>query len=108
MRISDWSSDVCSSDLAATQEIANNVQQAASGTQQVTNNISGVTQAASETGGAVAQMQSSSGELAHQAEHPTVEVDKFLQVVRTAWPNRSEELRVGEDGCSTCRYRWWP
>src|SRR3546814_9495599 len=91
MRISDWSSDVCSSDLAATQEIANNVQQAASGTQQVTNNISGVTQAASETGGAVAQMQSSSGELAHQAEYLKVEVDKFLQDRKSTSLNSSHK-----------------
>ncbi|WP_151175458.1 methyl-accepting chemotaxis protein [Hypericibacter terrae] len=69
---------------AATQEIARNVQQAAAGTTEVTSNITGVTQAASQTGAASAQVLSTAGELAKQAELLRAEVDGFLNNIRAA------------------------
>ncbi len=68
----------------ATQEIARNVQQAAAGTSEVSSNITGVTQAASQTGAASAQVLSTSGDLAKQSEVLRGEVDKFLGNIRAA------------------------
>src|SRR3546814_19422230 len=110
MRISDWSSDVCSSDLAtiaeidtigtaiaaaveeqsaATQEISRNVQEAAVGAQQAGSNIAGVHGAIDQTSTAADQMQQASTTLAGQA-------------------SRSEERRVGKECVGTCRSRWSP
>jgi methyl-accepting chemotaxis protein len=69
---------------AATQEIVQAVNQASLGTQEVTFNISGVAQAAEQTGDAASQVLSSSGELASQAERLHLEMDKFLSTVRAA------------------------
>jgi methyl-accepting chemotaxis protein len=69
---------------AATQEIARNVQQAAAGTSEVTSNITGVTQAAGQTGAASAQVLATAGELAKQAEVLRAEVDGFLNNIRAA------------------------
>ncbi|HVJ41172.1 MAG TPA: globin-coupled sensor protein [Dongiaceae bacterium] len=69
---------------AATQEIARSVQEAADGTRQVTSNIAGVLQAASDTGRvaeivshAAVQLGKESGTLSH-------EVSQFLQRIKTA------------------------
>lgn len=69
---------------AATQEIIQAVGQASAGTQEVTTNITGVAQAAEQTGEAAMQVQTSSSELADQAERLHLEMDKFLQTVRAA------------------------
>lgn len=68
----------------ATREIIQAVNQASVGTQEVTSNISGVAQAAEQTGEAAIQVQSSSSELATQAERLHHEMDRFLQTVRAA------------------------
>ena len=68
----------------ATREIAENTQQAASGTQEVSGNISGVTQAATETGAAAQQVLSSAGELSKQSETLRAEVDGFLAKIRAS------------------------
>jgi methyl-accepting chemotaxis protein len=69
---------------AATDEIARNVQQAAIGTQEVSNNIIGVTRAASETGAAASQALGVAGELSKQSDALLTEVDGFLAEVRAA------------------------
>ncbi|MGO1119482.1 methyl-accepting chemotaxis protein [Rhodovibrionaceae bacterium A322] len=69
---------------ATTQEIASTMALAASGMQQVSSNIGGVSQAADETGGAANQVLDASGELAQQAEALRGEVDAFLMKVRAA------------------------
>ena len=69
---------------AATGEISRNCQQAAAGTQEVLTNVTGVTQAASETGGAAGNVLQSASDLAKQVELLGVEVDKFLAGVRAA------------------------
>jgi methyl-accepting chemotaxis protein len=69
---------------AATAEIARNIQQAATGTGQVSSSIRGVTDAASETGAASAQVLSAADELAQQAEKLRHEVGVFLGRVRAA------------------------
>ena len=69
---------------AATQDIAGNVQQAATGTVEVTRNISGVTQAARETGSAATELLGTAGSLARQAGALRSEVQSFLGTIRAA------------------------
>jgi len=69
---------------AATQEIARNVAQAAQGTQEVSSNITGVSEAATQTGAAAAQVLASAGELSKNGELLKQQVDAFLHEVRAA------------------------
>jgi methyl-accepting chemotaxis protein len=69
---------------AATSEIARNIQQAAIGTERVSNNIGGVNQAAGETRGASDQVLNASESLISQSAYLESEVSKFLSGVRTA------------------------
>jgi methyl-accepting chemotaxis protein len=69
---------------AATQEIARNVAQAAQGTSEVANNISGVNQAAQQTGAAAAQVLAKAGELSKSGGLLKQQVEAFLLEVRAA------------------------
>jgi len=69
---------------AATQEIARNVQQAATGTQQVTTTIVGVAQAAVETGRVSADVRERASGVANQADRLRGDVREFLDGVRAA------------------------
>jgi len=60
------------------------VQQASAGTTEVSSNIGGVTQAASETGAAATQVLSASGELSKQSETLGSQVDAFIARIRAA------------------------
>jgi methyl-accepting chemotaxis protein len=60
------------------------VVQVAGSTQEVSANISGVTQGAGETGAAESQVLSSSSELAREAQTLRARVEEFLTAVRTA------------------------
>ncbi len=61
-----------------------NVAQAATGTAEVTSNITGVAEASEETGAAAAQVLSAADELSRQSEHLGAEVAHFLATVRAA------------------------
>jgi methyl-accepting chemotaxis protein len=67
---------------AATQEIAFNVSRAATGAHDAAANITGVREAAAETGEVADQVLASSRELASQADTLHREVDRFLATVR--------------------------
>ena len=69
---------------AATGEITRNVQQAALGTQEVANNIAGVSAAAGETGTAAHQVLGAATELSQQAERMRQDVATFVAAVRAA------------------------
>jgi methyl-accepting chemotaxis protein len=69
---------------AATQEISRNVQQAALGTEAVSENINDVQRGAAETGLASAQVLSAAQSLSQQSNHLKLEVGKFLTTVRAA------------------------
>ncbi|NFV82177.1 methyl-accepting chemotaxis protein [Magnetospirillum aberrantis] len=69
---------------AATNEIARNVQQAAAGTQEVATAITGVTQAASETGQAAGEVLGAAKSLNTQADGLRSSINGFLDGVRTA------------------------
>jgi methyl-accepting chemotaxis protein len=68
----------------ATREIAENVQHAAHGTEQVSSKISLVTRAASDSKAVSGQILDASNELAQQGEVLKYEVEKFLKTVRSA------------------------
>lgn len=69
---------------AATGEIAQNCQQAATGTYQVTENIGGVGRAADMTGAASSQLLSLSEGLSHQAGSLRTEVENFVHQLQAA------------------------
>ncbi|GAB4360169.1 MAG: HAMP domain-containing methyl-accepting chemotaxis protein [Kiloniellaceae bacterium] len=69
---------------AATQEISRNAQEAAAGTREVSSNVSGVQNAAGETGAAASQVLASSKELARQSTALRGEIERFLATVRAA------------------------
>ena len=69
---------------AATAEMTRNVQQTASSTQEVTLYISGVSQAANDTGAAATQVLGSAFSLSKQAEQLFSEVHSFVANVRAA------------------------
>src|SRR3546814_14220638 len=108
MRISDWSSDVCSSDLldvrADVGALAGKGQHDVLGQESTT-----------EDGPGLAALGRGAG-TAYDHERVTLE-DRLLGHVRDAvtgqshvahdW-GRSEERRVGKECVSTCRSRWSP
>jgi methyl-accepting chemotaxis protein len=69
---------------AATQEIARNTNEAASGAKDVSRNIVGVLEETQATGSSSQQVVSASQHLGVQAERLQTEVEKFLQTVRAA------------------------
>src|SRR3546814_15095270 len=98
MRISDWSSDVCSSDLSALALLAAAPLLAQS-------NDSAITQSGSGQDATVSQLGANSESDITQSNagnNATV-----LQNGVTG-SKRSEERRVGKECVSTCRSRWWP
>src|SRR3546814_13403206 len=91
MRISDWSSDVCSSDLEH--------------------------RTATQPGRLLERgfrAPQGSGRRARQTDRRRSALDKVQQPLSPAWPpdlkrgRRSEERRVGKECVSTCRSRWSP
>ena len=69
---------------AATQEIVRNVGQAATGTDAVTTNITGVAGAAEQTGTAAHQVLDAASALSRQSVQLNEEVARFLHTVRAA------------------------
>jgi methyl-accepting chemotaxis protein len=69
---------------AATAEIARNIQQAATGTQNVSNNIVGVSSAANQTGETASDVLQSSDGLAKESEALSSEVGRFLARIKAA------------------------
>ena len=69
---------------AATEEIARNVVEAATGTREVSSNISGVTKATQTTGASSARTLDSARELARQSEELRHHVNAFLEQLKAA------------------------
>src|SRR3546814_13098534 len=78
MRISDWSSDVCSSDLSGEAVSSSKAPRA----------LAGVTRRRGRAGGATPPRP-------RRGSHRRPDA-------------RSDERRVGQECVSTCRSRWWP
>src|SRR3546814_5949592 len=90
MRISDWSSDVCSSDLCASPYGRAEVRRSA-------RHVKG-----QQTVAAAHRHPPPSGRILHRLHHFLDAADAF------AVDRRSEERRVGKECVSTCRSRWSP
>ncbi len=69
---------------AATSEIARNVQQAAQGTQEVSGNIEGIKQAATEAGAGASLVLDAAGGITRQSRTLSATVDRFLSGVKAA------------------------
>lgn len=86
-RINEISTTIASAveeQTAATNEIARSIEQAASGTQTVSSNILGVTQASSKTSQMAGQVQDAGNQLADEGEKLRAEVESFINKVRSA------------------------
>jgi hypothetical protein len=70
--------------VAATHEIAGNVNQAAQGTAQVSTNILGTTEMTGKVGTAAAQVLDAASELSGRSDRLKQEVENFLSAVRAA------------------------
>src|SRR3546814_13944739 len=100
MRISDWSSDVCSSDLAG--KLAGGSQTAIRWTKYALNNWLRLAGPSFDASLALEFMGFAGPD-----------VREGIQSLRERRPpdfkpDRSEERRVGKEGVSTCRSRWSP
>src|SRR3546814_11334335 len=98
MRISDWSSDVCSSDL-----VMPDIEPSADRAGEAVDEAEG--EAETEHGGA--------GRFALGAETRIEQVRRGRETDRRRaddpqLEHRSEERRVGKECVSTCSSRWWP
>src|SRR3546814_15956724 len=113
MRISDWSSDVCSSDLDFVARTADSVHR------MVSDPSSPPKELTMETGQylvlSTAHIRCATGQiLTAWADYPPhkqplpVAPTQYGWFLHTMTPPRSEERRVGNECVSTCRYRWSP
>src|SRR3546814_19409912 len=96
MRISDWSSDVCSSDLRSARPTG------ADDENGMDRNMGYRVVVAGATGNVGREMLN----ILAEREFPADEI-AVLASSRSAG-ERSEERRVGKEGVSTCRSRWSP
>ena len=69
---------------AATHKIVHNVQQAATGTKDVTSHIGGVSQSASQVGESAGEVRDAASAMAEQSKTLKAEVERFLAEVRAA------------------------
>src|SRR3546814_17966806 len=94
MRISDWSSDVCSSDLLLDLTTSDR--------------ISGVVMGSAPAASAQARSPPSClvPRLPARLEHVQHPLGHHVTAGGVARAQRSEERRVGKECVSTCRYRW--
>src|SRR3546814_11871374 len=97
MRISDWSSDVCSSDLFAVRHDLCGVEGPSKG------GLCGVVAQVSELIDRRVLLAGIAGVGALAATSARAQLPNWIQQ-----PARSEERRVGKECVSTCRSRWSP
>src|SRR3546814_16472548 len=105
MRISDWSSDVCSSDLSGS---ARDVDAAVAAARRA---LSGpwAAMVPAERSAVLARIADLiEAEIDALAEIESLDQGKTLGLARWAELPRSEERRVGKGCVRTCRYRWSP
>src|SRR3546814_2626108 len=98
MRISDWSSDVCSSDLEISGAIADN-------RGNVEKLIADAALTMENLRQATGDLESMAASLQTNVETLTTRADDTL-VAFESMASRSEERRVGKEWVSTCRSRW--
>src|SRR3546814_15305453 len=97
MRISDWSSDVCSSDLGACRGCGARGRAALGAG------------AAGGRGGVTMVYSTFSPFASSEVEMPIgLALSRWVSRLRSTRTGRSEERRVGKECVSTCRSRWSP
>src|SRR3546814_16723275 len=96
MRISDWSSDVCSSDLLARNELSRKLRER-SGDPELESAFERLSTCVADMRDAISKTRMQS-------------VDRLFTAIPRMVRDlgRSEERRVGKGGVSTCRPRWAP
>src|SRR3546814_16614089 len=103
MRISDWSSDVCSSDLIADRRVG--VERRRHGRSQQRGNCQ-----ESEKG--LTHFQTSLENQDHRSSltacRPNLRPCPEIELTNFVMPDRSEERSVGTECVRTCRSRWSP
>src|SRR3546814_14590679 len=101
MRISDWSSDVCSSDLMAGERIVY--------TSGSTGQPKGARLGAAQIMHTCAALLHAASALAEDRHLSVLPYALLLEAICGIYlPLRSEERRVGKECVSTCRSRWSP
>src|SRR3546814_19148122 len=100
MRISDWSSDVCSSDLDAQPGTANAAP--------ATLSLARIRFAPEIEGDRILTARGESVLYIKDARWAAPAPDLFSQALARQFATRSEERRVGKECVSTCRSRWSP
>src|SRR3546814_13402147 len=102
MRISDWSSDVCSSDLADDEDHDHQFGQGEAAL------------VAFAAAGGPRGIEHQAKEKLHQrhyynpARFCNWRIGRRMARMMSATHDRSEESRVGKECVRTCRSRWWP
>src|SRR3546814_14780350 len=102
MRISDWSSDVCSSDLADAVQAAIDATLLAFG---------GIDLVVNNAGLSLSKPLLETSEKDWDLQHDDMAKGSFLvskSAAKALIDQRSEERRVGKECVSTCRSRWAP
>src|SRR3546814_19324803 len=113
MRISDWSSDVCSSDLLHQCQIRRQEVEALLAVEEI---VQPLGQRGSDPGGLLDRVGELGGVSGGDADHGDVVVaptgpgraDPHRCVRVDEHPRSSEERRVGKECFSTCKSRWSP
>src|SRR3546814_20860996 len=115
MRISDWSSDVCSSDLAreAGKALRKRLRELEAEATRLTGQRDAIDAAMSDPARAPAHLAAQSmGELMKRRATIQERIDAaeadWLTASEALEGERSEERRVGKEGVRTCRSRWSP
>src|SRR3546814_15077211 len=101
MRISDWSSDVCSSDLDL--DDSNALKRALQKLIREHSVDNLVNNAAPGQGASLEQIK-----MAELDRMVDVNLRAPILLAQAVVPGRSEESRVGKEWVSTCSSRWWP
>src|SRR3546814_11393383 len=100
MRISDWSSDVCSSDLVLIRNLYLSFDPTQRGWMEDRESYLPPVQLGEVMrAGSVGQVV--------ESRHPEFAAGDLVQTIG-GWQDRSEERRVGTECVSTCRSRWSP
>src|SRR3546814_20732662 len=106
MRISDWSSDVCSSDLSSVLSVTADdsvTSKAINAFTSAYNNLQGIIKTLTSYNVDAQKGSALTGDsLARQVQ------SQIRSALNVAESSRSEERRVGKECVSTCRSRWSP
>src|SRR3546814_20692654 len=109
MRISDWSSDVCSSDLQAVRAIIMEKGRLTNGQAET---ILAESRQEEVTPEAMTEMLDSVevnlSQLSELVQRSQNEANHYGDALQAQVKDRSEERRVGKECVSTCRSRWSP